>query len=56
MARICGVRKIGDAEEVKEASILMEVMAERRIRGKQAGPPREFVSPLVSYKITIFPE
>jgi multimeric flavodoxin WrbA len=56
MARICGVRKIGDAEAVKDALILMEDMAERLIRGNLAGPFREFLSPLVSYKITIFPE
>ena len=56
IARICGVRKIGDAEAVKEARALMKEMAERLIKGKPAGPPQESLSPLVSYKITIFPE
>lgn len=56
IARICGVRKIGDAEAVKEARALMKEMAERLIKGKPAGLPQESLSPLVSYKITIFPE
>jgi len=56
VARICGVRKIGDAETVKEALALMKEMAERLIKGKLAGPPQEALSPLVSYKINLFPE
>jgi hypothetical protein len=50
------VRKIGDAEAGKEALALMKEMAERLIKGKLAGPPQEALSPLVSYKITLFPE
>ena len=56
MARICGVRKVGDVEAVNGALALMENMAERLIKGKAAGLPQEPLSPLVSYKITIFPE
>ena len=56
VARICGVRKMGDAEAVKEALTLMEDMAERHIKGKLVGAPQESLSPSVSYKITLFPE
>ncbi len=56
VARICGVRKMGDAEAAKEALTLMEDIAERLIKGKLVGAPQESLSPLVSYKITLFPE
>lgn len=56
IARICGVRKSGDAEAVNGALALMEDMAGRLIEGKAAGLPQEPLSPLVSYKITVFPE
>ncbi len=56
VARICGVRKIGDVEGVNGALALMEDIAERLIKGKPERPSREVLSPLVSYKITTFPE
>jgi multimeric flavodoxin WrbA len=56
MARICGVRKIGDAEALEEALTLMADMAERLIKKNPVGPSREALSPLVFYKITVFPE
>jgi multimeric flavodoxin WrbA len=53
VARICGVRKIGDVEGVNGALALMEDISERLIIGKPGGTRRELLSPLVSYKITI---
>jgi len=55
LARICGVRKIGEAEARNDALTLMENMAERLVKGGSAGLSQEHSSPLVSYKITFFP-
>lgn len=56
VARVCGVRNLGEAEAREDALNLMEGMAKRLIQGAVDGLRREPPSPLLSYKITWYPE
>jgi multimeric flavodoxin WrbA len=55
VARICGVRTLGEAEAREDALRLMEHMAEMVVNRTLSGSPKEVLSPLASYKINLFP-
>jgi len=55
VARICGVRTLGEAEAREDALRLMEHMAEMVVNRALSGSPKEVLSPLASYKISLFP-
>ena len=54
VARICGVRTLGEAEAREDALRLMEHMAEMVINRTLSGSPQEVLSPLASYKIGLY--
>jgi multimeric flavodoxin WrbA len=54
VARICGVRTLGEAEAREDALRLMEHMAEMVVNRTLSGSPQEVLSPLASYKIGLY--
>ena len=56
VARICGVRNPGEAEGRNDALNLMENIGREAYQGSLSRLPQDPPLPLVSYKITFFPD